>query len=58
MIHSYAKLETTPEVIQKDLGMSPEEFDKQFFAWLDAKPRSRSTISTNGANKSKTFRKT
>ena len=26
---------TTPEVIQQDLGMSPEEFDKQFQAWLD-----------------------
>jgi len=35
MVHSFAKLETTPEVIKNDLGMSPEEFDKQFFAWLD-----------------------
>ena len=39
MIHSYAKLETTPEVIQKDLGMSPEEFDKQFLAWLNAQTK-------------------
>ena len=39
MIHSFAELETTPEVIQKDLGMSPEDFDKQFFAWLDAKTK-------------------
>lgn len=36
MIHSYAKLESTPDIIQHDLGVSPEEFDKQFFAWLTA----------------------
>jgi tetratricopeptide (TPR) repeat protein len=35
MIHSFAALKTTPEVVQQDLGLSPEDFDKQFFAWLD-----------------------
>jgi tetratricopeptide (TPR) repeat protein len=35
MVHSFAKLKTTPEVIQENLGMSPEEFDKQFLAWVD-----------------------
>jgi cellulose synthase operon protein C len=35
MVHSYAKVETTPDVIQQNLGMTPEEFDKQFDAWLD-----------------------
>jgi tetratricopeptide (TPR) repeat protein len=35
MVHSFAKLETTPEVIQQDLGMPPEDFDKQFLAWVD-----------------------
>jgi tetratricopeptide (TPR) repeat protein len=35
MVHSFATLQTTPEVIQKDLGMSPEEFDKAYMAWLD-----------------------
>jgi tetratricopeptide (TPR) repeat protein len=35
MVHSFAALQTTPEVIQKDLGMSPEEFDKAYMAWLD-----------------------
>src|SRR6202041_2437595 len=35
MVHSFAKLKTTPEVIQQDLGMSPEDFDKQFLEWLD-----------------------
>ena len=27
MVHSYAKLETTPEVIQQDLGLTPQQFD-------------------------------
>ena len=34
MVHSYAQLKTTPEAIQQDLGMTPEEFDKQFLEWL------------------------
>jgi cellulose synthase operon protein C len=34
IVHSYAQLKTTPEAILDNLGMSPEEFDKQFFAWL------------------------
>jgi cellulose synthase operon protein C len=36
MIQSFARLESTPDVIQKDLGISSTEFDKQFLAWLDA----------------------
>src|SRR5690242_16406614 len=35
MVHSYAQLKTTPEVIQQTLGMSPEEFDKAFMEWLN-----------------------
>jgi tetratricopeptide (TPR) repeat protein len=35
MVHSYAQLKTTPEVIQQDLGLSPEEFDKQYMQWMD-----------------------
>lgn len=34
MMHSYAALKTTPQVVQDDLGMSTEEFDKEFLAWL------------------------
>ncbi|MDB6014115.1 MAG: hypothetical protein JWL65_6365 [Gammaproteobacteria bacterium] len=34
MVHSYAHVVGTREVIQKDLGMSAEEFDRQFQAWL------------------------
>ena len=35
MVHSFGALKTTPEVIQKDLQMSPDEFDKAYLAWLD-----------------------
>ncbi len=37
MVHSFAQLKTTPDVIQSDLGMAPVDFDKQFMAWLDQK---------------------
>jgi tetratricopeptide (TPR) repeat protein len=39
MIHSFGELKTTPEVIQQDLGMKPEEFDTQFLAWLTAQTK-------------------
>ena len=35
MVHSFAQPTTTAEVIRQDLGISPEEFDKQFLDWLD-----------------------
>ncbi|HKV04819.1 MAG TPA: tetratricopeptide repeat protein [Candidatus Acidoferrales bacterium] len=35
MVHSFAQRKTTPEAIQENLGMTPEEFDTQFLAWLD-----------------------
>jgi cellulose synthase operon protein C len=35
MAHSFGKLHTTPEVVQQDLGAAPEEFDKQYLAWID-----------------------
>jgi tetratricopeptide (TPR) repeat protein len=35
MVHSYADYKSTPDVIRADLGMAPEEFDKQFLEWLD-----------------------
>jgi len=35
MVHSYAELQATPEVIKHDLGISPEEFDKQYLVWID-----------------------
>ena len=35
MVHSFAGHKTTVEVIQQDLGMKPDEFDRQFRDWLD-----------------------
>jgi tetratricopeptide (TPR) repeat protein len=37
MVHSYAQLQTTPQVIEEDLGLAPDEFDKQYLAWLNQK---------------------
>jgi tetratricopeptide (TPR) repeat protein len=34
MVHAYARVVSTPEVIRQHLGMAPEEFDRQFQAWL------------------------
>lgn len=34
MVRAYAHVVSTREVIQKNLDMTPEEFDKQFQAWL------------------------
>jgi tetratricopeptide (TPR) repeat protein len=34
MVHSFAQIRTTPDVIEQNLGLSAEEFDKQFLAWL------------------------
>ncbi|MDZ4799142.1 MAG: tetratricopeptide repeat protein [Bryobacteraceae bacterium] len=39
MMHDFAKLKTTPEVIKGQLGMEPEAFDKEFLAWLDKQVR-------------------
>ncbi len=39
MIQAYAKLESTPDVFQKVLGISTTDFDKQFLAWLDAQTK-------------------
>jgi tetratricopeptide (TPR) repeat protein len=35
MVHSYAALKTTPEVIQENLHETPEQFDKDYMVWLD-----------------------
>jgi tetratricopeptide (TPR) repeat protein len=37
MAHSYAKLQTTPQVIHQNLGIAPDDFDKQYFAWIGQK---------------------
>jgi tetratricopeptide (TPR) repeat protein len=35
MVHSYAQLKATPEAIRQNLGLAPEEFDKQYLGWVD-----------------------
>jgi Flp pilus assembly protein TadD len=35
MIHSYARLVSTPEVIKQNLGLSTEDFDKLYLAWIE-----------------------
>ncbi len=37
MVHSYAVLKSTPDAIQENLGVTAEEFDKQFLLWIDKK---------------------
>ena len=42
MLHDFGKKMTTPEVIQEEFKMKPEEFDKQFLAWLE--PQTEKTV--------------
>jgi Tfp pilus assembly protein PilF len=35
MVHSFAQLKTTAQAIQQDLGVAPDDFDKQYLAWID-----------------------
>jgi Flp pilus assembly protein TadD len=37
MVHSFALLKTTPVAIQDNLHESPDQFDKDYAAWLDKK---------------------
>jgi cellulose synthase operon protein C len=37
MVHSYAKLLTTEQAVKEDLGLAPEEFDRQYLAWIEGK---------------------
>jgi cellulose synthase operon protein C len=34
-VHSYAQMKNTSQGIQEDLSLSPDEFDKQYLAWID-----------------------
>lgn len=36
MMHDFAKSTSTADVVRKELGIEPEEFDKRFLAWLEA----------------------
>jgi cellulose synthase operon protein C len=35
MAHSFGEHRTTSEVVQRDLNLSPDEFDKQYLEWLN-----------------------
>ena len=37
MVHSFARVQTTPQVVEQDLGLASEEFDKQYLAWIEKK---------------------
>jgi len=39
MLHDFGNKMTTPEVVEKELQMKPEEFDKQFLDWLEAQTK-------------------
>ncbi len=39
MTRAFGELKTTPAVIREQLGMTPEEFDKQFLAWVEDETR-------------------
>jgi Flp pilus assembly protein TadD len=39
MAHSYAKLQTTPQVLHENLGITAEDFDKRYLAWIGQKYR-------------------
>ena len=37
MAHSFAKLQTTSQVIHQNLGIAPDDFDRQYLAWIGQK---------------------
>jgi tetratricopeptide (TPR) repeat protein len=39
LVHAFSSNATTPEVIQQHLGVSPEEFDKQFMVYLNGETK-------------------
>jgi tetratricopeptide (TPR) repeat protein len=39
MVQAFAARKTTPEVIEQELGMKPEAFDKEFLAWLEKRTK-------------------
>jgi len=37
MVHSFADVKSTPDAIQENLHIAPEDFDKQYLAWLNGR---------------------
>jgi tetratricopeptide (TPR) repeat protein len=44
MMYDFAKSESTTDVVRKELGIEPAEFDKRFLAWLDADLNIKKTV--------------
>lgn len=55
MVQSFAQQKTTPEVIQQVLGLAPAEFDKEYFAWIDAQFGAEAAHFDEWRNKLKTL---
>lgn len=53
MLHEFAKSKSTVEVVTEQLGQSPEEFDKEFLAWLDRQVGAQVTGFTEWSKKIK-----
>jgi tetratricopeptide (TPR) repeat protein len=41
MIHAFGEKKNTVEVVEQELKMKPEEFDKQFLTWIEAQTKSQ-----------------
>jgi tetratricopeptide (TPR) repeat protein len=41
MIRDFGQNIPTPQVVEKELKMKPEDFDKQFLAWIDAQTKTQ-----------------
>lgn len=39
MMNAFGARQATPEVVDAQLGMKPEDFDREFLAWLDAQTK-------------------
>jgi len=53
--HAYAKLLTTPQVIEGNLGLATDDFDKQYLAWIDKKYRGEAAQFDEWRDKLKTL---
>ncbi len=55
MVHSFAKLQTTPQAIEQNLNLSADEFDQQYAAWINGKYATEAAHFDEWRNKLKTI---
>lgn len=55
MIHAYAVNQSTSEVVKQVIGMEPEEFDRQYLAWINQKYDAEASQFDNWRQKLKTL---